>query len=104
MEELDRSMSTDPAEQPPLVGAPETGEATDNLISGERVGAPSPIGYMRGVLKRRDPIENNDVAPPAGGSGVELFGHTFSYEAIIAYGALAVVIIGVISLVAGGGS
>ncbi|HUA43684.1 MAG TPA: hypothetical protein VMA77_00560 [Solirubrobacteraceae bacterium] len=99
-------MSTDPPEQPAFqIGDLETGEATDTLIGGDRVGGPSPIAYMNGMLMRRNPIEDKDgVTPPAEGSGVELFGHTFSYEVIIAYGALAVVIIGVIALLMGPGS
>ena len=99
-------MSTDPPEQPafPIAGS-EAGEATDNPIRGNRARGPSPIGYMNGMLMRRDPIEDHEgVTPAAGGGGVELFGHRFSYEVIIAYGALAVVIIGVIALLMGPGS
>jgi len=99
-------MSTDPAEQPELqIGGPETGEATESLIRGNPLGDSSPIAYMNGLVRRRNPIEDSEgVTPAAGGSGVELFGRTFSYEAIIAYGAIAVVIIGVIALVIGPGS
>jgi hypothetical protein len=106
VEKLDRDMSTDPPEQPAFhVGGPETEEATDSLIRGNRVGGPSPIAYMNAMLMRRNPIEDDEgVTPPAGGSGVELFGRAFSYEAIIAYGALAVVIIGVIALLIGPGN
>jgi hypothetical protein len=106
VEELDRAMTTDPAEQPKVqIGGPETGEAADDLIRGNRAGGPSPIDYMNGLVLRRRTIEENEGAtPPARGSGVELFGHTFSYEALIAYGAIALVMIGVIALVIGPGN
>jgi hypothetical protein len=99
-------MSTDPSEQPSSeIGVPECGEATDSLIRGNRVGGPSPISYMNEMLMRRSPIEDDEgVTPRPGASGVELFGRTFSHEAIIGYGALAVVIIGVIALLMGPGS